>query len=204
MLRLEAQQGITDVVLTPHFNLANESVEEFLGRREKAFSLFSDKVKETELDLNIHLGAEVRYYPSLISSDISNLCIENTSYLLLELASSYPLNFEQTINWMLSKGVTPILAHVERYDYLCSDKKLLLELLDSGVIFQCNASSLLKPHYSRRVKKLLKNGFVHILASDAHNLTGRPPVLAQGLKKVSKFSDLLIANSQRIIQNELI
>lgn len=205
MLLEEAGQGITNVVLTPHFNLANETVEEFLSRRQKAFINFSNQIKEIGLktQVNILLGAEVRYYPSLLNTDISGLCIEDTSYMLLELTNSFPLNFEQTINGMLSRGITPILAHLERYDYLCNDKKLLDELKDSGVVFQCNASSLLKPFYQRRVKKLVKKGYVHLLASDTHNLTSRPPTLAQGLKKISKFSDLLISNSRKIIQDEL-
>mgnify|MGYP003477398021 CR=1 FL=1 len=204
MLREEINQGITDVVLTPHFNLANESVEEFLARRKKSFDLLSKKLKKSKINVNIHLGAEVRYYPSLINDDIFNLCIGDTSYLLLELASSYPLNFEQTINWMMSRGVTPILAHIERYEYLYSNKKLMLELLDSGVLFQCNASSLLKFHTAKKVKKLLKQGIVHILASDTHNLTNRSPVLVQGLNKVTKFADILISNAQSVIKNELI
>lgn len=204
MLRLEAEQGITDVVLTPHFNLASESVKEFLARREKSFELLSKRIKKSKINVNIHLGAEVRYYPSLINEDILNLCIGDTSYLLLELASSYPLNFEQTVNWMLSRGVTPILAHIERYEYLYSNKKLMLELLDSGVLFQCNASSLLKFRTAKRVRKLLKQGYVHILASDAHNLTNRPPILVQGLSKVGKFADIMISNSQKVIKNELI
>ena len=49
MLRLEAEQGITDVVLTPHFNLASESVKEFLARREKSFELLSKRIKKSKI-----------------------------------------------------------------------------------------------------------------------------------------------------------
>ena len=202
----EQKQGITDVVLTPHFNPAGESVEDFLARRQAAFDILSKEIKESSLqiDLNLHLGAEVRYDPNLIYSDVFSLCIGNTSYMLLELTNTYPFNFEQTINWLISRGISPVLAHIERYDFLISNKKLLDELLYTGVVFQCNASSLFSRYYARRVKKLMKNGYLQVLASDTHNTKERPPRLQEGLKKVSKFSEILAKNSIKLIENQLV
>ena len=206
MLLMQQKQGVTDVVLTPHFLLSHESVEDFLAKRDVSFKMLMEKIKESGLNLNIklHLGAEVRYDPNLIYSDIFKLCIGNTSYLLLELAGSYPFNFEQTIQWLVSRGVTPVLAHVERYDYLVSNKKLLQELLYSGVVLQCNSSSLKNVGYARRVKKLIKQGYAQVLASDAHNTVTRPPELVNGLCAVPKFSQALISNSLKIVENKTI
>ncbi|MBQ5911138.1 MAG: hypothetical protein IIW94_03930 [Clostridia bacterium] len=206
MLLEEQRQGITDVVLTPHFNLAGETVEDFLARRQAAFDILSKEIKEcgTDINVNLHLGAEVRYDPNLIYSDVFSLCIGNTSYMLLELTGTYPFNFEQTINWLVSKGISPVLAHIERYDFLCSNKKLLDALLYSGAVFQCNASSLLGRYYAKRVKKLIKSGYVQLLASDAHNTKERPPKLEEGLKKVHKYSEKLAENSIKIMENKLI
>ncbi|MBO5852984.1 MAG: hypothetical protein J6Q74_04155 [Clostridia bacterium] len=206
MLLMQQKQGITDVVLTPHFLLSHGSIEDFLAKRDVSFKILMEKIKESKLPINInlHLGAEVRYDPNLIYSDISKLCIGNTSYILLELAGSYPFNFEQTIQWLISKGITPILAHIERYDYLFSNQKLLEELFDLGVIFQSNASSLKSVRYARRVKKLIKQGYVRVLASDAHNTVTRLPELVKGLCAVPKFSRSLISNSLKIVENKTI
>lgn len=206
LLLTEQRQGVTDVVLTPHFNLADCSVDEFLHARNTSFDVLREKIKETEVlnDIKLYLGAEVRYDPNLIYTDIYKLCIENTSYLLLELSGSYPFNFEQTVHWMLSQGVTPILAHIERYDYLVSNPKLLDELLSQGVIFQCNATSLFSKRSCGRVKKLIKKGYVQLLASDTHNLETRPPMLKEALAKLRKYSDELTLNSVKVVSDRLV
>ena len=206
MLFAEIRQGVTDVALTPHFNLANESIEDFLKRREVSFKQLSEKIIENELTgkINLHLGAEVKYDPNLIYSDIFKLCIGETSYLLLELDKSYPFNLESTVDWLLSKGITPIFAHVERYSYLINNKNLMERFLYDGVVFQCNASSLLGRHYAKDVKKLIKNGYVQLLASDAHGIDERPPVLKKGIESVAKFSNMLASNSIKVVENELI
>lgn len=206
LLYEEQKQGITHIVLTPHFNIQETTIQEFLEKREESFKiLLKEMEKHPSLNgLNLHLGAEVRYDPNLIYNDVFDLCIEDTSYLLLELTMSYPFNFDQTALWMLSKGISPILAHVERYDYICKNPKLLENLLYAGVVFQCNASSLFSKHYGKRVKKLMKHGYVQVLASDTHNMNSRPPELIYGLDKCSKYADSLISNSMKIIDNKLI
>ena len=200
------RQGITDVVLTPHFDSAKESVEAFCQRRAASFDLLQRELETTGLcrTLTLHLGAEVRYDPNLIYADTQKLCIGNTSYLLLELTGTYPFNFENTANFLLSRGIIPILAHIERYNYLYSDTALLDRLLADGFITQCNASSLLSHHYSSIIKKLLKRGQVQLLASDTHSLEKRPPQLIEALKKLKKHRDYLISNSAKVISDELI
>ncbi len=206
MILAEIRQGVTDIVLTPHFSLQNETIEEFLKRRNASFGLLSDKIKENGLSdkITLHLGAEVKYDPNLIYSDIFSLCIGETSYLLLELDKSYPFNLDQTVDWMLSKGITPIFAHVERYSYLIKNKKLMEKFLYEGVVFQSNASSILRRHYSRKIKKLIKQGYVKLLASDAHGIDERPPLLKEGVFSVAKYSEMLISNSAKVIENKLI
>ena len=206
MILSEIRQGVTDIALTPHFSLENESIEEFLKRRDASFGLLSDKIKENGLSdkIRLHLGAEVKYYPNLIYSDIFKLCIGDTSYLLLELDKSHPFNLEQTVDYMLSKGVTPIFAHVERYSFLIKNKKLMERFLYEGVVFQSNASSLLGQHYKREIKKLIKGGYVKLLASDTHSTEERPPLLRDALLSIPKYSEMFISNSVKVIENKLI
>ena len=206
LLYEEQKQGVTDIVFTPHFNIQETTIDEFLSKRDKSFEqLLKEIEKHPSLkNLNLHLGAEVKYNPNLIYNDIFDLCIRGTSYLLLELTTSHPFNFEQTVLWMLSKGISPILAHVERFEYITSNSKLLEDLLYAGVVFQCNASSLYSKRLGKRVKKLLKHGYVQLLASDTHNMNTRPPELIKGLEKYSKYTEMLISNSMKVINNKLI
>lgn len=202
----EKEMGVTDLVLTPHFNMSDISLEDFLSRREEAFSALSESLKETETlaDMRFHLGAEVRYDPNLIKLDLEKLCIENTSYLLLETTGSFPFNFENTISFMLSRGITPILAHIERYEYLRKDIPLLKRLIDSGVLLQCNASSVFGKSRSSTVIKLIKRGYIDLLASDCHSPAYRPPNLSKAYKKLKKESERLIKNSLKVVNDKLI
>ena len=206
LILAEKKQGITDIALTPHFSPQSESIEDFITRRDESFKMLSDKLKQNDLfsDINLHLGAEVRYDPNLIYKDVFKLCIGNTSYMLLELENSHPFNLEQTVGWLLSKGVTPIFAHVERYGYLIRNKKLMEEFLYEGVLFQCNATSLLSRHHSRKVKQLIKKGYVQLIASDTHGTEERPPLLEKGLQSVAKFADMFKSNSIKVIKNEIV
>lgn len=199
-------QGVTDVVLTPHFHLSEEDVQNFLDRRNTSYTVLLDKIKENGVIQNVklHLGAEVRYDPNLVYTDIYKLCIENTSYLLLELTKNYPFNFEKTIQWMLSQGVTPILAHIERFNYLINDRKLMEKLLREGAVFQCNAAALLNGAQKGTIKRLVKKGYVQLIASDTHSSKFRPPVLAQAYDKLKKYSETLKSNSARVIGDVLL
>ncbi len=206
LLLAEERQWVTNIVFTPHFILQDKTVAEFLESRNKSFNILKTHLTETGLcnNMNFYLGAEVRFDPNIVNEDLYSLCIEGTSYLLLEPLNFFPFKFEQTLDTLLARGITPILAHVERFSYLIKDKALLNRLAENGVLFQCNASALLAKNYAKDVKKLLKKGFVHVLASDTHNLENRPPELGLAYNMVSKHSELLKRNANRIIQDKLI
>ena len=206
LIKCEKEMGVTDIVLTPHFNMSDISLEEFLSRREASYKSLLERLKETDelSDMRFHLGAEVRYDPNLVKQPFEKLCIGNTSYLLLESTGGYPFNFENTLNFMLNRGITPILAHIERYEYLRSDIALLERLIDSGVVLQCNASSVFGKNRSSTAIKLIKKGYIDILASDCHSPALRPPNLSEAYKKLKKESDRLIKNSLKVVNDKLI
>lgn len=206
ILKEEAKQGITHIALTPHFSLSDVSVEEFLNQRELSFGKMMAEVdKNPDLAaIKFHLGAEVSYNPNLIYEDVAKLCIGDTSYILLELLGSYPFNIEKTVSWMVAQGITPIIAHAERYGYLMSNLSMLDSLIDAGAIIQCNAESVLSIFRFGRIKRLIRDGYVHLIASDTHNLDKRPPSLNDAYDKLKKLSDPLINNAERVIDNAFI
>lgn len=206
ILKFQKAQGVTDIVFTPHFRLENESIDEFIYRRDKSFdALINEIVKDPLLSsLKFYSGAEVWYDPNIIYQDISRLCIEDTSYILIELLSSYPFNLENTMNWLISDGITPIIAHVERYPYLTDNRKLMRSLAEMGVLFQCNAASLVSNRHKRVVNSLIRQDLVHILASDVHNRSSRPPNLMLAYEKLKGKSRSFIINALDVVNDELI
>ena len=142
--------------------------------------------------------------------------IENTHYLLVEfdvrkeLGSSHEV--EDFLYEIEVKGLTPIIAHVERYFKDGIDIDRIQEFIDSGYVIQVNASSLLGIH-GKTVKKnaydLIDEGLAHVIASDTHRCEGhRIPRLQETFDLLSKKYDyqvlktLMYDNPEHILHDE--
>lgn len=191
MLKLQWEQGIDTVVLTPHYYPAKESADRFLKRREAAFerlkaAIYDLSAEEQESLPRLVLGAEVAYEPGLAEMPgIQELCIGTTKNMLLELPF-YPWNrmlLHQLYDLIGQVGVTPVLAHMERY-FFCQDKKLFNEILELGLPVQVGTDILTRA--GSPAMKLLRKGRAHLVASDCHDLQYRKPNLGQALAYVKK------------------
>lgn len=190
ILKQEYRDGIREVALTSHYDCEETPLNDFLEKREKSFQSLKAFIKEndfTEEDpISMKKAAEVKYSPNLCNINLKPLCIEGTDFLLLELPYMRPSYLDKTIFYIQSCGITPIIAHVERYSYLMEDFSVLNKLIDKEVIIQMNASTILNhKFYSTKYLKLIKWNLVHILASDAHSLQRRPPNLSDAIRIVS-------------------
>lgn len=169
LLNILKDQGVKLVCLTSHFYPKQESIDDFLIRRNKSFS---------ELDyhgLDLRLGAEIHYYRGISTSeDIAKLCIENTNILLIELSFSTAIN-DNVINELINlknRGFKVILAHIERYDI---DESKLIYMHNNGILFQCNTEIFDGFFSSKKAIKWLNKGIIDVLGSDCHNVRDRKP-----------------------------
>lgn len=185
MLHAEQEQGVDLVVLTPHFYRDQETVKEFLARRQSAFDRLQEALPETHPELA--LGAEVAWYPSIVGEKrLDALCLAGTDQILLELpyAPWSGKMADQLYQFMNATGLTPILAHVERYLPL-QTKSQMEELLSMGLTMQMNAASLLQPFKRRKIASLLREG-QWLLGTDCHNLDTRPPRMGEAIAYLGK------------------
>lgn len=206
LILLEKKQGVTDIVFTPHFSMNDSSVVSFIKRREESFALLQEAISKNypDIGINYYLGAEVKYNPHLLDIEIEELCIGNTSYLLLEPTSNSSFKLSETIVQMVARGITPILAHVERYDYLINDKKFLSNLSEAGALFQISAKAFLTKSNLKSVKKLLRLGYADVVASDTHDLQNRPPCLGDACKVLKNKSEFFTDNARIILENGIL
>jgi protein-tyrosine phosphatase len=191
MLRMEAEQGVDTVVVTPHFYRDREQTEHFLARRRRS-ALQLDQalaaLPDGERDHlpRILLGAEVAWVPNLSDLvDLSQLCMGESRSFLLELPFS-PWSesmLHQIYDLMSRTGLIPVLAHLERY-WRLQRPELLREVLELGVPVQISADALLRP-FSRGTK-LLQQGQAHLVASDCHGPAQRPPNLGQAMHAAAR------------------
>ena len=192
MLREEARQGVDTVVLTPHFYRDRERPEHFLARRARAADRLNSAIQalpgeERRAMPRLILGAEVAWVPNLAYwEELPRLCMGASNYLLLELPFS-PWNegmVNQLYDLLGRTGITPILAHLERYRG-GQRRELMEEVVSLGFPVQFSADALLHPLRRGRVLKELREAG-NFLASDCHNLTSRPPNLGKAMEVVRR------------------
>ena len=184
MLRLAEQDGIGKVIATPHSaflvgkSYGKEQIEAAVSDLQEASNKLGIGV-EVIPGIEAHLTAE-------IEQDIAQgraFTLAGSRYLLLELPFfSYPLNTEQVVAILRVQGVIPILAHPERFEYFQREPNSLRRLIELGALVQLTADSLaggFGPRSQVASQVMLEHGWVHFLASDAHDDIHRTPKLSE-------------------------
>ena len=186
MINMLRTQGVGTVIATPHFYANDESVDLFLERRKSAFERLAAELPEGSPE--ILLGAEVRYYQGINRmADLKALRIEGTKLLLLEMPMSSWTEYmvRELIEMSGRSSMKVVLAHVERYMAL-QKQSVWNRLLESGILMQVNASFFTSFASKRKALSLLREGSVHFVGSDSHNMSSRPPRVGTAFEVIQK------------------
>ncbi len=190
LLKMEALQGITHVVATPHFYAANDNPDAFLERRQKAFELLKAEAEKIPGLPKISLGAEIYFFRGISQSEaISRLTIEDKRFILLEMPmSKWTDGMYCEIEEIYRRyGITPIMAHMDRYIAPFQTHGIPEKFFDMHVLVQANASYFLKGGLtSKQALKLLKQDKIQLIGSDCHNLTDRAPRIGEAFKVIEE------------------
>lgn len=186
LIRRQLEQGVDEIALTPHFNAERTSVEEFTQRRAEAFAILQNAVQQQSLPVKLKLGAEVFFSSNLLELDLEPLLLQDTPYLLVEFSPMFYPSWAKDIFYNLGlQGITPLLAHVERYPYMLSDPTRLFDLVSAGAVTQVNASSIMRAGSRQAmIQKFLRWQLVHVLSTDTHSVDKRPPLIGPAMQKV--------------------
>lgn len=186
ILDLMYRQGITTVGATSHFYANHETPAEFLARREKAVARM---IPSENPQPKILLGAEVAYFSGIgICEDIIPLQLGNTKLLLVEMpfADWSERMIKEICEMPQNLGLIPVLAHVNRYRGKRQFTKYREKLAKAGVLFQCNGDIFLERFKRNWALKQLKDGYIHFLGSDCHNMESRPSNLDAASQVITK------------------
>lgn len=178
MLLRAAEEGVSDIVCTSHATpgITPFPVETYLAHFQEA----QDWCREQNLPIRLHTGCEVLY------TDASARLLKEGYYpslaemwaVLVEFSGD--VTFErlcEAARMLGNAGFTVLFAHVERYDVLHDLKHVRALREESGVYMQMNANTILhkKGFFADRwVRKMLEEGYIDCVATDAHNATSRP------------------------------
>ena len=186
MLAALRAQGADTVAATPHFYATQRSVGRFLERRAQAAEKLLARLPAEAP--RILLGAEVLYFPGVgRMEELEELCLEGTRLLLLEMPfTTWSEYMVREVNELARSGrVTLMLAHMERY-YFQQEPSVWDELLDNGVLLQSNAEFFLRFRTRRKALQLLRDGYIHVLGTDCHNMGSRAPRLGEARRRIEK------------------
>lgn len=185
MLRLLREAGAQRVIATPHM-YPGKFPNEPAPLREVFDSLCAARDR-AEIGVELELGAE-HYLDASLPDRIregQTLSFGPENYLLFETATGEqtPVDLYPAIHAMREQGLTPLLAHIERYRWLRGDQgeETMADLRAAGVRFQVNRSvgKVNIPGQGPRgrfLSRVIELEWIDEVGSDLHRATpeGRP------------------------------
>ncbi len=180
MLEELTRQGASGIAATPHFYAWQSSPEQFFAKRQNAWEKLKPHLGAEAPE--IRLGAEVQYFEGIHRYDgLEQFCMEGTRLLLVEMpVCTWTTRMISAILEVNNhKNVTVLLAHIERY-LPYRNGKACEQLLEQGVLMQASTGFFIEKH--RIAMKMLREGKIHFLGTDSHNMDSRKPDLAQALE----------------------
>lgn len=177
-------QGVDTILLTSHFYFET-TIDEYIKMRDEKLN----KLKKSLENINVKLipACEVHLTKNIEIDELYKLKIGDTNYILIELPAEKTFSFatyEKLENIIDYLGLTPIIAHIERYPFIYKTPGIVSVLNSLGCVLQLNTSSLFRPLLKNMSYALIKKQQVQLLGSDCHNITTRPPIFDAAIQKI--------------------
>lgn len=179
MARMAVADGVTIMACTPHifpgvYNNVGPNIEQWV-------EWLQSELHAAQIPLWLVSGADVHLAPGLVDKVRSGevLSLHGSRYILIEPPHHIlPPRAEDVFFELLSAGFIPILTHPERMGWIERNYGLIERLVRSGVWMQLTAAAVIG-EFGREAAawslRMISDGFCHIVASDAHHPTKRPP-----------------------------
>ncbi len=193
MLKIAASENISKMILTPHFVIG--ALEHSTAAFSARFEALTEAAKAEGIGIEFYLGNELFCSGGMEGrlKDGSVLTLAGSNCLLIEFFRSVSRTaLRNAVLMVKSAGLTPVLAHVERYYELFNHPEAVPELKKLGALIQVNVSTILGSSGAaekRFARNLLKAECVDFLATDAHNIDSRAPLVQRALRKLYKKYD---------------
>lgn len=189
MLHMEARQGITHVVATPHFYPRQDTPEAFLTRRDQAEAALREEMKKHTGLPQLHMGAEVYFFRGISESDmLPRLAVGQKRSILIEMPPApWPAEVYRELEAIrIQWGITPVIAHIDRYIGPWRQFGIPERLAQLPVLVQANGSFFLEKATANLALRLLKADRIQLLGSDCHNLSSRKPDLGAAMEVIGR------------------
>jgi protein-tyrosine phosphatase len=210
MCRMAYRDGIRTLVAVAH-TLNGIYMNDVHTVLQAAQSL-SGEVKKAGLDMEIVPGSDVYVDPTMLQmihdGHVVTLNHPGRAVLLEFPEYLIPEHMCRFLESLIKGGIVPVISHPERTPQF-KDNGLLREVVEMGALSQVTALSLTGGFGSkleRMTRALLERGLVHVIASDAHSVQYRPPLLSKAVVEAAKILgekqalSLVMGNPRAILQ----
>ena len=216
ILKKAINNGVTDVILTPHYRKIQDYTCDNYDKY-KLYQQLKEEIQKQELSINIYIGNEITIDEDLFYylNAEQAFSLNGSRYVLLELPfDKIYKDLDEVIDRLISKGNIPIIAHPERY-LSYKDLSEFERLINKGVLFQGDLNSLYGK-YGEKAKKnleeMLRKHMIHFIASDVHYAVQTVyDRVEEALDKVIELTksktmaeELFKDNPRKVINNEKI
>lgn len=213
LARLAVANGITEAFVTPHMHVGRWDNER--AGIERAVDAYRRELERAGIALALGFAAEVRLayevLPLIEGGQVPFLGeLDGYKVMLLELPHSHvPVGSDKFVAWLLDRGIRAMIAHPERNKEIMREPQKLRPFVDAGCLLQLTADAVAGEFGAvceARAIEFLENGWVTVLATDAHDIATRPPRFAAGLEVAGRVlgeaaaQDLVEATPRRIVR----
>ncbi len=211
MARIAVADGIKVTACTPHIMpgyYPNTGPQIRIAVQE-----LQARLDDLRIPLSLVSGADVHLVPELATGLKSGhlLTLANSRYFLFEPPhTTAPPRLAESVFDVMAAGYHPIITHPERLRWITDHYDTMQALADAGAWMQLTAGSVTgrfgkgAQYWSER---MLDEGLVHILATDAHNLRGRTPILSEAVERVAErlgpkaAEDMVLTRPRMVLTN---
>lgn len=183
MARIAAADGIRTIACTPH--IYPGMYENTAPGIRTAIAALQAELDAQGIPLRLVEGADTHLDTDLLGGIRAGRIptLAGSRYLLLEPPHHVaPPRFEDSVFQLILGGIVPVITHPERLSWIEHQYDTFKTLVKGGTWMQITAGSL-TGRFGRRprywAERMLDDGLVHLLATDAHHPFRRPPLLAE-------------------------
>jgi protein-tyrosine phosphatase len=190
MARAAVADGITVTACTPH--IYPGLYENHADGIERAIAAMQFTLDRHGIALRLVAGADVHVVPDLLEGLKQGRIptLAGSRYFLFEPPHHVALpRLEELAFSTLAAGYVPVVTHPERLTWIDGHYEVFQRMAQGGAWMQITAGALCG-HFGKRprywAERMLDEGLVHIVATDAHHIDKRPPLLAEARAAAAK------------------
>ena len=186
LARAAADAGVDTIVATPHVSWEWQNTRETIAASVRRVDAH---LAELEIPIRVRAGAEIALTRAIYLHDteLRGLTLGGGPWLLIEPPHvPTAAGVEELLLHLQHRGHRIVLAHVERCPAFIDDMNMLERLVQGGMLASLTAGSLVGRFggtVQRFARRLVTNGLIHTVVSDAHDCHRRPPGLSQELTR---------------------